>query len=744
MRSRYCLPPSQGLVGVGVLILLALFVLLDFPTTEHSRSRVVPLAVPEKYKSTPALQRDTQFASPKVANGDPQLVATYGRLPLAFEANQGQTDSSVKFLSRGRGYSLFLTCDEAVLTLHSRKPQRNTGRDRQKRGRPVPSLLPTADSLLPSIQSPQSSSELRFPRSEFPIRSNQNPAPGVLRMKLVGANEHAKVTGLGRLTGKSNYFVGNDPKKWRTNVANYSRVKYQDVYPGIDLVYYGNQGHLEYDFVVSPGADPRAIAFEIDGADRAVRESPTRAHRDAHLRIDPAGDLVIATDDGDVRLHKPVVYQPTIDKLQSTTDALNPKSKIANPKYLDGRFILAVNNQVTFEVGSYDKTLPLVIDPVLSYSTFLGGSGGDSADGIAVDASGNAYVTGSTSSVEFPTVAGSFDTSCGTDGNCNLNAPFGGGDIFVTKLNAAGTALVYSTYLGGSDRDTADGIAVDSSGNAYLSGTTQSADFPTTGGAFRTAFAGGFEDAFVTKLNAAGTALVYSTYLGGSEQDEANCIAVGSSGNVYLSGTTSSTNFPTSGGVLQPACVPGNLGQCNDAFVAKVNTAATGSASLVYSTFLGGSEIDFGGAIAVDTSGNAYIAAATHSPDFPVRNPFQPNNRGGIDAYVTKLNATGSGLIYSTYLGGGADDYAFGIAVDSTGNIYVSGRTDSDNFPATPGAFQTACAGGSGGSCQDAFVAKLNPAGSSLIYSTFLGGSDNEESFSGMAIDSLGNSYVSG
>jgi hypothetical protein len=635
-----------------------------------------------------------------------RVAAAYGRLPLSFEPNQGQTDPQVKFLSRGRGYGLFLTGDEAVLSLRS-----------QKSG--VRSQEPAARNWKLEI----GNSKLETRNSEIgnqqsaidnpPAPSTQHLAPIVLRLKLAGANAKAQITGLEELPGKSNYFLGNDPKKWRTNVPNYAQVAYKGVYPGVDLVYYGNQGQLEYDFVVAPGANPRAIRLGIEAGDSKL-ETDQSSVVSPQLSVAQNGDLVIATGEGEIRLHKPVVYQFE-----------DPKSKIPGRKFLDGRFVLRCSNpkskvenpkwEVSFEIAKYDARRPLIIDPTLSYSTYLGGSGYDEGYGIAVDSSGNAYVTGYTASSDFPAVSA-------------LQPAIGGShDVFVAKLNAAGDALVYSTYLGGSGYDEGHGIAVDSSGNAYVTGYTQSSDFPTAS-ALQPAFGGNY-DAFVTKLNAAGSALVYSTYLGGSAADGGNGIAVDSSGNAYVTGYTASSDFPTAS-ALQPA-----LAAYEDAFVAKLNAAGS---SLVYSTYLGGSGEDYRNGIAVDSSGNAYVAGDTTSSNFPTASALQPTLGGFYDAFVAKLNAAGSALVYSTYLGGSADDYSYGgIAVDSSGNAYVTGLTASSDFP-TVGALQPALA-----AYEDAFVTKLNAAGSALIYSSYLGGSDYDGG-NGIAVDSSGNTYVAG
>jgi len=562
---------------------------------------------------------------------------------LSFEANRGQADPEVRFIARGSGYTLFLTAAETVLS---------------------------------------------FPEPPAPGRRNekQTGKPTVLRMKLVGANGGASVAGLDELPGKSNYFIGNDPSKWRTNVPTYGKVEYRDVYPGVNLVYYGNGRQLEHDFVVAPGADPSLIRLAVEGAGK--------------MELDARGDLVLRDGTGDVHLRKPVAYQEVDGVRRSVA----------------GGFALTDKQQVGFELGDYDRDEPLVIDPVLVYSTYLGGSGDDQASGIAVDSAGNAYVTGVTSSANFPTATPLQGANAGYS------------DAFVAKLNPTGSALVYSTYLGGSGQDSGDGIAVDSSGNAYLTGHTNSPNFPTVS-PLQPSYGGGGWDAFVTKLNPAGSALVYSTYLGGSGQDMGYSIAVDSAGSAYVTGQTQSLNFPTAS-PLRAA----HGGSMFDPFVAKLS--ATGSA-LAYSTYLGGNNEDYGEAIAVDSTGSAYVTGRTASTNFPTASPLQASNRGAGDTFVARLNAAGSALVYSTYLGGIGEDWGRGIAVDSSGSAYVMGYTSSPNFP-TASPLQAASGGNT-----DAFVAKLNPAGSALVYSTYLGGSALDLGF-GIAVESSGSAYVTG
>jgi hypothetical protein len=578
----------------------------------------------------------------------------YGQMPLSFEANVGQIDPRVDFISRGSGYTLFLTPREAVLTL---------------RGAPA---LPTTDDG----------------------RNDRESAAGaVLRMKFVGTEAKPQIAAQEELPGKINYFTGKNPRRWRTGISTYAKVAYQNLYPGVDLVYYGNQRQLEYDFVVSPGTDPNIIAFSFEGTDQ--------------LEVDAQGELVLHTNGREIRQRKPFIYQE-VDGVRHE---------------IPGSYKLKDRDTIGFQLAGYDADRPLVIDPVLVYSTFLGGSGNDQGRAITVDASGSAYVTGFTNSSEFPTTVGAFDTTHN-----------GIIDMFVTKLNPAGSALVYSTFLGGSVNDFGSAIAVDTSGNAYLTGHTSSPDFPTTVGAFDTTH-NGVVNVFVTKLNSSGSALVYSTFLGGSNFDEANGIVVDTSGSAYVTGGTFSPNFPTTVGAFDTTF---NVAGEFDAFVTKLNPSGS---ALVYSTFLGGSGGDFGRDIALDTSGSAYVAGFTSSLNFPTTvGAFDTTHNGTVDAFVTKLNPIGSApLVYSTFLGGSGNDEILGIEVDTSGNAYVTGGTESLNFPTTAGAFDTTFNG-----VFDVFVTKLNPSGSApLVYSTFLGG--NERDFlPDIAVDTSGSAYIAG
>jgi hypothetical protein len=593
---------------------------------------------------------------------------TYGRVPLSFEANRGQTDPSVNFLARGSGYALFLKPTEAVFVL------RNEDSGMRNEDRAAEHSLRT-DAPTPKAN-PQSA-----------IR---NPQSKVLRMRLVGADASSAAEGGNELAGKANYLVGDDPSKWRTDVPTYGRVSYREVYKGVDVVYYGNQRQLEYDFRIAPGADPRTVSLKFEGADK--------------IDVDANGDLLLKLGETIVRQPKPFVYQETAGVRREVNAA----------------YALGADGRVGFAVGEYDKELTLVIDPTLVYSTYLGGSGGDQGLHIAVDSAGNAFVSGFTVSTNFPT-ASPVQAA---------NASFQ--DAFVTKVNAAGTALVYSTYLGGNGNEQARGLAVDSAGSAYITGFTDSTNFPTAN-AFDATIGSNGDDAFVTKLNAAGNALVYSTYLGGGDSAEfGQAITVDSAGNAYVTGSTFSDDFPTVN-PIQAA----NAGGSTDAFLSKINAAGS---ALVYSTYLGGGDNDSGEGIKVDSAGNAYLGGDTFSTNFPTASPIQAANAGNGDTFVLKVNAAGNALVYSTYLGGSARDACEDLAIDSVGNVYTTGDTESSNFP-TANAFQ----GANGGTTllQDAFVAKLNAAGTALVFSTYLGGTGGEVGF-GIAVDSAGNVYVAG
>jgi hypothetical protein len=490
------------------------------------------------------------------------------------------------------------------------------------------------------------------------------------------------VHGADELSGRANYFLGSDPRKWCRNVPLYARVVYEAVYPGVDLVYYGNQRQLEYDFVVAPKGDPGSIRIRFEGA--------------RGLRLDDAGDLRIALDRGEVVHRAPRIRQ---------------RRAKGREEPVGGRWSVS-GLEATFELGPYDSSQELVIDPVLVYSTYLGGaSGHDAASGIAVDGTGAVYVAGETTSPDFPTQ------------NPFQGVPAAGRDVFVTKLAPGGDALVYSTFLGGAGEDSAFDLAIDDLGSAYVVGHTESDDFPTQ--VPLQANQPG-TDAFVAKLTPGGDQLAYSTYLGGSDGDRALSIALDSFRNVYIAGLTGSADFPT----VNP--LQGYAGEI-DAFVAKIAAPGTG---LEYSTFLGGQWGDEAWAIAVDEAGAAYLAGNTGSPDFPTRQPLH-GYRGALDAFVTKLTPAGNALMYSTYLGGTSGEEARGLAIDGSGAAYVTGFTSSLDFP-TWNPIQGANAG-----IDDVFVSKLSAAGDALEYSTYLGGSQGEIGLA-IVIDTAGRAHLTG
>jgi hypothetical protein len=588
-------------------------------------------------------------------------IEDLAKLPLIFEKNQGQTDEQVKFMSRGAGCTLFLTESEAVLTLQNTAQKEQTGKQ-------------------------------SAPQAEV----------SVLRMKTVGGNSPSKIEGQDEQIAKSNYFIGEDEQKWLRDVPNYGKIRYSEIYSGVDLVYYGKGRQLEYDFIVQPNADPKQIAIEFEGA--------------KSLGINNEGDLVLELESGLIKQHKPIVYQ----------ESNGERREIA------GNYILKDETQIGFEVGEYDASKPLVIDPVLSYATYLGSREYEFSNGIAVDAAGNSYITGYAVPPSFPTTPGSVRPSVSNEGSLFP---------FVAKFNSTGTALVYSTYLGGAG----EGIAVDAEGNAYTTGYSHPETFTTTPGALDMGRGG----VGVTKLNPQGNQRIYAARFGSSGSDTAREIAIDAQGNAVVvgqAGCYTSCDFP-----ILNAAQPTPPTQGGGGFVAKLN--ATGSA-LIYSTYLGtGTEEIWG--VDTDAAGNAYVTGNTQSFNFPTTPgafdrtfacPDPPFCKA--DSFVTKIPAAGGAYAYSTYLGGRGDERGWAIAVDDAGNAYAAGGTDGrfagfpdEGFPTTPGAFKMF------GSV-DAYVTKLNPAGTALVYSTLLGGSDGancfEERARGIDVDRLGQAYVVG
>lgn len=691
----------------------------------------------------------------------------YSGLPLSFESNQGQADRTIRFLSHGTGYSILFKDGEALLLLSRKRSEREKSHQ--------PSMFISG-------------------RGQDPDTKND-----VIRMRLPGAQTGLQPRGESRLPGKVNYFLGNDPAQWKTGISTFEKVKYTGVYPGVDLIYYGSRQQLEFDFEVAPGADPKQIQVRFDGAHK--------------LTVDHQGNLTIVGGNGTISFRKPVIYQIA---------ANNRRLPIV------GSFQILSRKTVGFSIGSYDPAKSLIIDPILNYSTYFGGnsvataiavdsggdayvagaalqglpasgiqplpatktgssfssafvakfnntgtgliyctylsgSGDDLASGIAVDSSGSAYIAGYTSSPNFPTTAAAFQSKNNAGVNSSGTALNAG---FVAKINSTGTVLDYSTYLGGTANSVINGIAVDGSGDAYVTGTTDATNFPTTQGAFQSLNkASTARTGFVTKLNATGTSLLYSTYLGGSYVDQLNGIAVDSAGNAYVAGTSESFDFPTTPGAFQTLnkTDPANWSAC----LAKLNPAGTG---LIYSTYFGGNGQSNALAIALDDSGHPYVTGFTDSTTFPISPyAFQPQFLGGrgfliYQAFVTEFDGDGSGIVYSTYLGGYDPRWGFcvfpykgisqsmglGLAVDASGNTYVVGSTNQIDFPVSSSALEQTNRAVNGTCTPAAFLSKINPGGTHLLYSTYLSGSGNsaltqvEESINGIALDPSGNAYVAG
>jgi hypothetical protein len=571
-----------------------------------------------------------------------------------FIENKGQWDSDVLFLTRMGGLDVWITKYGVNYTFYQIEKNSNAKK---------------AERLPSKFENDWEDATLLGHRVLLKLQNHQ-PNP--------------KAEGKIKQTGYYNYLIGNDPSKHASNVGLYKEALVKNVYNGIDLRYYFDNGYLRYDFVVQPGADPSQIKFELDGEFKEYLKNNT---------------LCYTTRFGEVQMQDLYVYQQN-DK-----------------KQVQAKFTQQ-NGAWQFQLSNYDKTQPLIIDPLV-YSTYIGGSGEDYGYDIAIDGSGNAYITGYTTSNDYDITPGVFRITIG-----------GLVDVFVTKLNSTGTGLVYSTYIGGSNSDYGNAIAIDASGNAYITGYTSSSDYDITPGAFQTIIEGDRE-VFVSKLNSTGTGLIYSTYIGGSSEDFGYDIAIDGSDNAYVTGTTFSSDYDTTPGAFQTT----NGGNW-DVFVTKLNS--TGN-TLIYSTYIGGISIDECRAIAIDGSGNAYITGWTGSSNYDITaGAFQTTNGGFYDVFVTKLNSTGTGLIYSTYIGGSGLDEGYDIAIDGSGNAYITGNTESTNYDITPGAFQTTNGGG-----KDVFVSKLNSTGTGLIYSTYIGGI-NLDRGQAIAIDGSGNAYVTG
>jgi Beta-propeller repeat len=572
-----------------------------------------------------------------------QTTTSIGNLPLYFEAAHGQDNGPAQFITRGRDAEFLISAAEARFVL-------------QKSG-----------------------------------------ATRAVQMQFIGANPHAQISGDSELSGKINYLTGNDPARWRSGISTFAQVRVEQIYPGVNLIYYGNQQQLEYDFTVAPNTNPNAIAIHFDGAGK--------------ISVNAQGELVLNLGRDEIRQPKPLIYQT----------AGGARRKI------DGGYKILDAHTVAFAVGNYDRSLPLVIDPILSYSTYFGGNFGETAWAVAVSTNDNSvYIAGETFSTRFSQITTNAYQTNFMGGTLT-------GDAFVAKFGSSGTNLIYMTYLGGNDDDGALGLALDGAGDAYVTGFTDSSNFPVTNsiaggvpgitnstnisGTFNKSFGYYPVDGFVAELNTNGSRLIYSTYLGGSGSDSGNAIAVDAAGNAYVTGFTASTNFPTANALAfrligRTNTVLNYLACTNNAysdyfnenaFVAEI--AARGT-NFLFSSYLGGNNYDEGKGIAVDGAGDVYVTGYTASTNFPTTNfitqtfinSFGTNSyqgnllnsstnvwNGSYDVFVTKLAPAGNGftLVYSTYLGGTNDDHAYGIAFDNSGAAYVTGSTDSTNFPQT-------------------------------------------------------------
>ncbi len=612
---------------------------------------------PGHFRTETAVHSDASAAVAQTVSTSTRTPSPRANLPISFEVNQGQTDPSVKMVAHAGGSTYFISPTELVISLSTTK------------------LGGVAKAAIPM----------------------NSTAPAAVGMALSGVSSTATVEGVDELPGKANYIIGNDPAKWHKNVPTYAKVKVHNVYPGIDLVYYGGPHGLEYDLDVAPGANPHSVGMNFTGA--------------SSVGLDSDGAVHVNTTAGTLVQPPAVVFEQGKNGSRIGVDA----------HYVDGG-----NGHIGLALGKYDSTKPLVIDPSLVSSTYLGGSSTENSNGIALDGSGNTYVTGFTQSTNFPTIGTPIQGSNG-----------GSYDVFITKTNAAGTVRDYSTYLGGAGADVGYGIAVDGSGNAYVTGQTGSSNFPTKNPIQSSN--GGTYNAFVAEIDPGGDALTYSTYLGGSGSGNGDAgygIAADGSGNAYITGQTSSTNFPTKNPIQSSL---GTSAPYN-AFVTKIKPNGSNTWALAYSTYLGGSGGDTGYGMAVDSSGDAYAAGSTCSSNFPTHSALQSSLAGTCNAFVTKVNSAGSAWTFSTYLGGGKVDNAFAIALDGSGNAYVTGNTTSTNFP-TQNPIQSSL-GGTG--AQNDFVTKVKADGSALVYSTYLGGSSTGDQGNGIAVDQWGNAYVAG
>jgi hypothetical protein len=710
---------------LSLFVLVGIFVICaSIPGTKMQGDTYSPVIKKPDVKSSGYIKRDPGF----------------GNIPLYFIPNHGQVDEKVRFYAKTPAYTLWMT-KEGLMFDSVKKVEVKAE---------VEEGHPSQEKHTPPFGHPSQEGNKKIPSSTYSTHSTKIERD-VSRLIFPGANKNHEMVPVELCQHQVNYLKGKDPSKWQTGIRTSKAVLYEDIYKNIDFKVYGNEKQVEYDWIVKPGADPKVISFKYEQV--------------SNTRIDREGNLVVEAKSGKLMHKKPAGYQ--------VIDGKRVPVKSAFKKVGD--------NTYGFEVKKYNRDFELIIDPMVCpiYSTYLGGSGEDKGYGITIDSEGYSYVTGYTVSTNFPTKnpyqgikkdsIDAFVTKLSPTDGCPVYSTYFGGsgydygygiavdsnksayvtgltkspdfptknpyqgtingdyvDVFVTKLSPAGNTLEYSTYLGGSRDEFGWGIAVDINGSAYVTGSTGSTNFPT-----KNPYQGIKKDsidAFVTKLSPGGNTLEYSTYLGGSRSDSGSGIAVDSNGNAYVTGHTESTNFPTKNpyqGIKKDSI---------DAFVTKLSP---GGSTLCYSTYLGGNGNDYGYGIAVDINGSAYVTGGTRSTDFPTKNPYQETLNGRGDVFVTKLSPGGNTLFYSTYLGENGNDYGCGIAIDNNGSAYVTGDTNSTDFP-TKNPYQGTLNGWG-----DAFVTKLSPGGSTLFYSTYLGG-NNLDYGRGIAVDSYGSVYVTG
>ncbi|WP_238882855.1 SBBP repeat-containing protein [Clostridium sp. YIM B02551] len=582
----------------------------------------------------------------------------YTMFPLSFQVNEGQIDPEAKFMAKGSNYNLFFTPSQVVLSLR----QRN---------------------------------DLNLNKAES-VSTNEELEVSYVKMHFINAKGDLEIIGLEELPAKCNYFIGNDTSRWLTNISTYEKIKYKNIYQGIDIVYYGNQQQLEWDFIVQPNCDASQINIDFSGVEK--------------ITIDEQGNLILLIDSETLKLCKPLVYQEVAGK----------QNKV------EADYVISEDQTVSFKLGQYDHSKSLVIDPILIWSTYYGDSGPDVGYAITTDSNNDVYITGYTQSNTFPTPTSLYPYKAGWD-------------AFVAKIKGDGSGVIFFTYIGGSiskdpgssgPHDYGYGIAVDSLKNIWVTGTTWCTDFPIFNpiqGAN-----GGYCDCFISKISASGSSLLYSTYFGGGDYDQSFSIAVDILDSIYITGYTRSFGFPTTPGALKP--VKGDISV--DAFILKLSSTGT---IIQYCTYLGGTQDDFGRGIGVDKNLNLYIAGDTKG-NFPMFNALQPVYGGGLlDTFVTKLVPAGGAYnyVFSTYLGGAGEDNSRGIAIDNAGNVYAIGYT-TGNFP-----IKNALQPSFGGGTYDAFIYKITTGGSLLVYSTYLGGTGDDLGY-GIAVDANENAYITG